>query len=440
MLQINNFIRQSSAQIRIAIVSLGCLLVFLLPGCGDSSNGAAKPVETPDFIVKVGDGLNLSPEQVDGQILQGNSLISILVEWTIIKPVIDPNSSPPAVILNPNSTTPTFVAYVAGTYVLRMVVIWTETQEVWAEREITIKVSADDIAAQKPGNHIASTDMCFACHNQNSWLLPIVDHTQVLGVCSSCHDGVIATGKSPSHVVTDAECDICHTSNSWFSATQLPIGHMDFTGNCFSCHDGIAASGKPFYHINSSNTCDACHTKDIWAPMPAAQVDHTQVIGTCESCHDGVVARGKGPTHVVTQDACDLCHVSTSWLDVTGCTNGNPCPQPDPNAGNNPGQAGNAPDHSVLVGACVSCHNGVDASGKSATHIASSDVCDACHQPAPTPWAPLLTVDHNQTIGTCSSCHDGVIATGKPALHVVTTRECDVCHLVTYWIPPPLVQ
>jgi len=91
-------------------------------------------------------------------------------------------------------------------------------------------------------------------------------------------------------------------------------------------------------------------------------------------------------------------------------------------------------DHSIDV--CAYCHDGTAASGKPASHINTTDVCDACHAPYPSLWAPVVAgaVDHTQVIGTCSSCHDGVIATGKPANHLVTALECNTCHLTTTWL------
>jgi hypothetical protein len=37
--------------------------------------------------------------------------------------------------------------------------------------------------------------------------------------------------------------------------------------------------------------------------------------------------------------------------------------------------------------------------------------------------------------GTCATCHNGSTATGKPASHFATTRTCDACHNTTRWIP-----
>jgi hypothetical protein len=37
----------------------------------------------------------------------------------------------------------------------------------------------------------------------------------VLGTCSSCHNGTLATGKNAGHVPTTAECSECHSTLAW---------------------------------------------------------------------------------------------------------------------------------------------------------------------------------------------------------------------------------
>src|SRR5579863_1761396 len=84
--------------------------------------------------------------------------------------------------------------------------------------------------------------------------------------------------------------------------------------------------------------------------------------------------------------------------------------------------------------ACGACHGigtAVRASAKPATHILSTDQCQACH--TPWSWNPAVDFDHTQVLGSCSTCHNGVIAQGKGPTHVVTDLECDVCHTTLSW-------
>ncbi|WP_455199976.1 cytochrome c3 family protein, partial [Kaarinaea lacus] len=377
-------------------------------------------------------------------------------------------------------------------------------------------------ASGKGPTHISTTDFCEACHQSapTPWtqVAPsAVDHNEVLGVCSSCHDGLIATGKGSTHIPTTQECNDCHSTQQWVPAA--PDHTQVVPGQCFTCHDGVTASGKGPSHINSSNVCDACHVvfPGTWTPVVAASVDHTQVNGTCSSCHDGVIASGKSVNHINTSDVCDTCHAAgpTPWAPVifvdhnevngvcSSCHDGiiasgkhathiattaecDACHSTTAWLPATGGSGGGVPDHSTFVGNCISCHDGVTASGKSPNHILSTDACDLCHQvfpatwtplPAaavdhsqvvgicsschngtvasgkspnhinttntcdachaqgPSPWTPALTVEHGNVIGTCSSCHDGITATGKHATHIVTTADCDTCHSTTAWLP-----
>jgi hypothetical protein len=42
-----------------------------------------------------------------------------------------------------------------------------------------------------------------------------VDHFQVLGVCSSCHNGTTARGQHVGHIPTVSECDACHNTTAF---------------------------------------------------------------------------------------------------------------------------------------------------------------------------------------------------------------------------------
>jgi hypothetical protein len=87
----------------------------------------------------------------------------------------------------------------------------------------------------------------------------------------------------------------------------------------------------------------------------------------------------------------------------------------------------------VTPGTCATCHNGTTATGKSPTHIPTTQSCDACHSTIA--WVPA-TFDHSGvTPGTCSACHNGTSATGKFSDHWMTNLECDSCHVTTDWTP-----
>jgi predicted CXXCH cytochrome family protein len=139
-----------------------------------------------------------------------------------------------------------------------------------------------------------------------------VDHTQVVGICSSCHNGTVATGKHPTHISSGENCDDCHTTVAWVPAN---FDHANITGDCFSCHNGTTATGKHAGHVDSTNVCEGCHSTTAWSP--ASSVDHSQVRGSCSSCHDGTTATGKFSGHFITARECGECHDTVAWLPHT---------------------------------------------------------------------------------------------------------------------------
>lgn len=262
--------------------------------------------------------------------------------------------------------------------------------------------SCHGVTAQgKNATHIKTSVKCETCHVSTKNWSPVarVDHTQVQGTCSSCHNGRTAQGKSSDHIPTTKECSSCHTTNNW-AAT---FDHAGVTGNCISCHNGVKATGKGTKHIATSDKCEACHAIGGWSPT--STVDHTQVRGTCSTCHDGKIATGKSITHIPTTAECSTCHTSTTdWAVVTF-------------------------SHTGIIDKCVTCHNNKSTQGKGPTHLATTDKCEACH--GVSDWNLIRTVDHAQVQGACSSCHNNKVASGKSATHVATTQECDVCHRST---------
>ena len=90
-------------------------------------------------------------------------------------------------------------------------------------------------------------------------------------------------------------------------------------------------------------------------------------------------------------------------------------------------------DHNQVMGACATCHNGKTSTGRPATHIAASTECGACH--ATSSFTPVIRVDHTQVLGTCVGCHNGSSASGKPTFHITSTDACEQCHSTAAWTP-----
>ena len=178
---------------------------------------------------------------------------------------------------------------------------------------------------------------------------------------------------------------------------------------------GAQAQGRDFDHLRTgfpltgthvNARCESCHVGGQFKGTPK----------DCESCHisGARLARGnvvKTPEHINTPlQTCDSCHTTRTFT-------------------------GARMNHATVVrGTCASCHNGVQSSGKPATHLRTTASCDSCHSNQA--WRPATGFDHAGVApGTCGTCHNGIQATGKSAGHtpyqlVATTSSanCDTCH------------
>ncbi len=270
----------------------------------------------------------------------------------------------------------------------------------------------DWIGPKKPGNHVATSSVCQVCHTTFGFsIVSAVDHLEVSGVCSDCHNGVTAVGKSASHVPTTVECDDCHNTTS-FLELQLDgsYNHAGINRDCGACHNGIVATGKPVDEIHNSisSDCSACHITDNFQ---TTNVDHSSITQACVECHNGIIAVGKTQqNHPTTTADCSMCHNTETFVFVDGVNF----------------------DHTVIdftTTTCESCHNNdIDsARGKSAlTHIPTTEDCSVCHITGGTFATGFFL--HTGVVDNCASCHDGVITTGISANHVPTTQDCAVCH------------
>lgn len=162
--------------------------------------------------------------------------------------------------------------------------------------------------------HPTTTANCEACHVTASWVaISFVDHVEVLGRCSNCHDGNLAEGTPPGHIQTSQECDACHTDVTW---TAVIFDHDGISSGCSGCHNGTDATGKSPGHLPTTDICEDCHAVNFWEPVYT--MDHAQVIGACVGCHDGQRATGKDGDHIPSSEQCDECHSTSGWEPAFG--------------------------------------------------------------------------------------------------------------------------
>jgi hypothetical protein len=289
---------------------------------------------------------------------------------------------------------------------------------------------------KNPG-HIASQNTCTDCHSNTnfvSWKGAAFDHVSagIIDKCFTCHNGTVRSGKSANHLLhTTNTCENCHGNTNfknWLTTSSKDFKHTEIAGGtCFSCHDGTKSIslgpvvGKSNIHLPTTENCDVCHTTDKF--VPGKKFDHSEMaVPACFSCHDGKTGistasplRTKGPTHIVAANDCESCHTSfVNWNTITF-------------------------DHAGITNGCFSCHDGKSATGKSATHLLTSNTCESCH--VVTTWVVAVNkFDHNDpmVVGVpCATCHNGTIATGKSATHVTTSDNCAACHTSANWTVAP---
>ncbi|MGD8559995.1 MAG: cytochrome c3 family protein, partial [Gammaproteobacteria bacterium] len=118
-------------------------------------------------------------------------------------------------------------------------------------------------ATGKSPDHIPTTSDCGVCHTVNFWVPTFtIDHAGFAdNSCITCHDGVTASGKEADHIASTDNCNACHNRfpDTWAPVAPGRVDHSQVIGSCVSCHDGITAEGKDSDHIESTDNCLACH-------------------------------------------------------------------------------------------------------------------------------------------------------------------------------------
>ena len=251
-----------------------------------------------------------------------------------------------AVLQNANTENSSFIADARGTYMVQLVAT---AEGISSKRAIQLVVAT--VAPERPTgpfNHQGLSSSCVSCHNDNF--------------------GNIRS-KAQNHVATGNTCETCHTPLGFPLVAN--VDHQEVFGNCSECHNGVTAIGKSEFHTPTTVECDECHNTNSFITLePDGSFDHSTITRACSGCHNGTVAIGKTPdtadsppgTHPVTTSECGYCHTTVSFLNAY------------------PDHTG--PD--VVGNRCDSCH-GSSASGEPSGHpvMTAADLstidCGACH-------------------------------------------------------------
>jgi len=446
-----------------------CLITVFVVGCGSGSGDQPKDQAiTPSPFSSTYNELTAVPGPMSGIRVGGVATLDASQSSTTSSEALSyswsfsyiPDGSQ-AVLQGATTATPTFTADVRGVYMVQLLV---SAEGVTSQRTVAMVVATNDSESligpfpghqgissncgschdgitrnnngqflpQKVPNHIATSNMCQACHTPQGYnIIPFVDHQETFGNCSECHNGEIAIGKSETHPATDAECSNCHNTNHFLElGADGSFDHSNITRSCSGCHNNAIAIGKtpsasdvpPGSHPETNAECGSCHTTTSFLN---AYPDHTATVVTgvrCDSCHvdnGSGAASGHSLGHPITNVDCNSCHSIQSFKMTDGIFN-----------------------HAALdatVQSCESCHNdntSINAPAKSSAvpaHLVTNTDCGSCH--STDTFNPAFNIDHTDPAVLavrCDSCH-GVSASGKPLstsvyAHMPTTEDCQVCH------------
>jgi hypothetical protein len=146
------------------------------------------------------------------------------------------------------------------------------------------------VATGKPNGHLNTNAECDLCHTPQGWTPAFFDHNNVMGPCSSCHNGNDATGKPNGHFMTPRECDMCHTTNAWrpdnftHMSANYPGDHRQNLA-CTACHP---ANSEPVQYTDDPSLapdCAGCHRND-YKPGPHKKYENPDTKYTVQELKD----------------------------------------------------------------------------------------------------------------------------------------------------------
>ncbi len=458
-------------------------------GGTDNGDGTTPPTPIDEHYIAIKAGVgNILPVrvgelvQLDGASHSSTSSSSALTyAWSFLSRPAESQ----AILIDPLSATPSFIADIEGDYRVQLVV---GVEGISSDRAVSYVVATQpsnrkptgsfnhyptfpsDCAqchlknfnpeAMQSPNHPATSHMCETCHSVMGFsIITFVDHEEVFGQCSDCHNGTAAVGKSAFHEVTTLECNECHNTQSFIELeSDGSYDHNKLTNaTCSRCHNGQTAIGKDEDHVVTETQCGYCHSTESFMP---AFVDHSDFKANCSNCHNDTDASGKAsavPIHVVTTLECDVCH-SIDTFDLGGIFDHaviDSVSQPCASCHNDVNAAGlaNTTNHPYVAGVdCAFCHNTTDFADAFVDHSGPAVVgkrCDSCHGDTavgmPFNHLPVTSEDctvchtpgtfssgvfdhSSRDVNRCDACHNGVITVGKIDHHLPTEQQCSVCH------------
>ena len=239
-------------------------------------------------------------------------------------------------------------------------------------------------------------------------------------------------------------CDACHNAVtpalSFYGVSNLTTRPGDHnsgskkTSDCSSCHNPSSWDGGAQTRAAAKATTRGVVTAVVAAPNGAARpnaAEASNAVPAAIGSSRGIGTRGMvsaAVSHVGVTAGCVSCHngVLASGKGSNHITGSNLCQNCHITAGWLPARF----DHQGVTAACASCHNGAITAGKSISHIPTAQDCGACH--GTIAWT-AVTFRHLNLTASCSSCHNGVNAVGRQPNHPLSSQDCATCHNTQSW-------
>ena len=310
----------------------------LVAGCGGSSDGGATgSLPTARVFLTARTGGIVSVRVGEMAILDGSkstspsTTVPLNYSWSFAS---KPDASDDIVsqLQNATTATPSFTADARGAYMVQLVV---SAGGLSSQRDIQLVVATiDPERITGPIIHQGLASNCVQCHNGQLDIDPLdpgrgkipgksPDHLATSNTCETCHTPMGFTIASPS--LDAAGNPVILPGGATAGPFISFVDHEEVLGNCSTCHNGVLAIGKSEFHVPTVVECDNCHDTTNFLELVGGTLDHTGISSGCIVCHNGIVAIGKdaktNPDHITTDSDCIFCHLAFSpptTLDFTG--------------------------------------------------------------------------------------------------------------------------
>lgn len=151
--------------------------------------------------------------------------------------------------------------------------------------------------------------LCFGCHDDANFRLPVVHGPAASGSCTQCHSPHHADRKSLLREEPRELCMRCH-SDFARQMKEAPVVHSPVKKSpCESCHVPHGSEAKYLLREKMPKLCLGCHPK-IAKVLSGAKHQHPPVEGEggCGNCHSSHFSNSKGLLPFDERRLCLGCH------------------------------------------------------------------------------------------------------------------------------------